>query len=588
MNKDVIYIEPEQDITDILSSVKAAKHKIVALVPPKKAGVLRSSVNFKLIAKAAAKNDKTVVLVTTDESLRRLAGSVSMPVAKNLQSKPQLPDDIADEPEEEAAPAKAADEPEEKAADKEPEVKEEKKPEAEESGAKKIPIAVAASTKKKDSTEEDVIEGEPEPEAKDGQPKTKSEKNVAKMKGAKIPNFAKYRKLIIAGAIALILLVGFSIWAGVIAPAAKITVKVTTSSKNFAEKVKLVTELDKEDAANGTLFLDSKTVTKTLSGEFEATGEEDRGTKATGKVTVTLPSGSKISKDQLNLSIPKGAIFTISDKQFIVDSGASVPVDNNYNCSFDGCRTTKDISSGEMSVTAKEIGDSYNIAAAAKGITSSVTISSAYVISSTAMTGGAHKFVKVVSQDDIDKAIGNLDDNSESEARDELNSMLSDKYITFGSMKKSDPTINVTPALGEEVAEGVTPKITKELTYTINIVPRDSAQKYIETVVNEQIKTAGDDTQTIYDSGVSRAFFETSQNSNEEGAAKLKTVVKVGPRVTEEMVREKALGVKVGEVRTRLKSYNGVQDVKVDTSYFWVTSVPSDINKVEIIIENVE
>jgi rRNA-processing protein FCF1 len=92
MNKDVIYIEPEQDITYILANIKASKHKIIALVPPKKAGVLRSAVNFKLIAKTARQNEKTVVLITTDESLRRLAGSVTMPVAKSLQSKPQLPE----------------------------------------------------------------------------------------------------------------------------------------------------------------------------------------------------------------------------------------------------------------------------------------------------------------------------------------------------------------------------------------------------------------------------------------------------------------------------------------------------------------
>ena len=91
MNKDVIYIEPEQDITDILSNVKAAKHKIIALVPPKKAGVLRSAVNFKLIAKTARQHEKTVVLITTDESLQRLASTVKMPVAKSLQSKPQIP-----------------------------------------------------------------------------------------------------------------------------------------------------------------------------------------------------------------------------------------------------------------------------------------------------------------------------------------------------------------------------------------------------------------------------------------------------------------------------------------------------------------
>ena len=88
MNKDVIYIEPEDDITDILEKIKKTKNKIVALVPPKKAGVLRSAVNIKLIAKTAARSNKTTVLISSDESLMKLAMAANIPVAKTLQSKP--------------------------------------------------------------------------------------------------------------------------------------------------------------------------------------------------------------------------------------------------------------------------------------------------------------------------------------------------------------------------------------------------------------------------------------------------------------------------------------------------------------------
>ena len=118
MNKDVIYIEPEEDITDILTNIKGAKHKIIALVPPKKTGVLRSAVNFKLISKAARQSGKTIVLITSDESLLKLANSVKMPTAKTLQSKPKLPteeldaDEFGDEIDDDKAekPAKATEE----------------------------------------------------------------------------------------------------------------------------------------------------------------------------------------------------------------------------------------------------------------------------------------------------------------------------------------------------------------------------------------------------------------------------------------------------------------------------------------------
>ena len=219
MNKDVIYIEPEQDITDILANIKASKHKIIALVPPKKAGVLRSAVNFKLIAKTARQNEKTVVLITTDEALHRLANSVSMPTAKSLQSKPQLPDDDdatefgdeeEEEPEEESEPEE---EPEDEAVEDEESEEEPEKPAPKPAANKKIPVAAAVKVSKKKPANDDVIEGEPEPEPEeDKKPETKSEKKVAKMKGAKVPNFAKYRKFIIGGAIILIVIIGLSIW----------------------------------------------------------------------------------------------------------------------------------------------------------------------------------------------------------------------------------------------------------------------------------------------------------------------------------------------------------------------------------------
>ena len=92
MNKDVIYVEPEDDITDIILKIENSKEKIVALVPPKKAGVFRSVVNIKLIAKSGATSNKKVVLVTVDPSIMRLAGAARIPVTKNLQTAPVIPE----------------------------------------------------------------------------------------------------------------------------------------------------------------------------------------------------------------------------------------------------------------------------------------------------------------------------------------------------------------------------------------------------------------------------------------------------------------------------------------------------------------
>ncbi|MBR3319681.1 hypothetical protein IKG06_04270, partial [Candidatus Saccharibacteria bacterium] len=93
MNKETIYIEPSDDITDILSRIKASDKKIIALVPPKKPTVLLSSVNIKLIARAAKSAKKAIVLVTTNDSLTKLAMTANLPVAPSLRSRPVMPND---------------------------------------------------------------------------------------------------------------------------------------------------------------------------------------------------------------------------------------------------------------------------------------------------------------------------------------------------------------------------------------------------------------------------------------------------------------------------------------------------------------
>ena len=95
------------------------------------------------------------------------------------------------------------------------------------------------------------------------------------MKGTKIPNFTKYRKFIIAGAAALVIIILFSIWASAIAPAAKIAVKVRTTPQEFAEKVTFVTDESKADPKKGVFFLEEKSITKKAETEFKATGEVD-------------------------------------------------------------------------------------------------------------------------------------------------------------------------------------------------------------------------------------------------------------------------------------------------------------------------
>lgn len=584
MNKDVIYIEPEDDITDIIAKVKNAKTKIVALVPPKKAGVLRSVVNFKLIAKTALQHNKTVVLISTDENLVKFAQSVKMPVAKSLSSKPQLATDdeaefgdadeesdiIEEEPETETSTSKS--EKKDVKSDHEKSHKDDKK-------------AEAVKAKK---SEEVVTEDEIDEEAD-------TDKKVAKKKSnQKVPNIKKYRTQIIIGSVFAVIMVVVLVWAFAFAPAAKVIVHVRTSDQGFSEKIKLTTDQDKEDIDAGIFYMEEKAIEKTASADFEATGEVDKGTKASGTLTVKRTSPvSIVGNGRDAITIPVGTKFTYNGLTYVSTAASTLRAVDGKDFDTDTCKVStslvatcdlsKDVTT-TVKIEAIENGDKYNMGAVNSGWTAS--ISGATPTSSAAISGGSSKIVKIVSKDDLAAAEENLDITGESDAKKELIDENSDDAIVIkSSFNIENGQLSSSPALGEEVNGDTKPKVTKKTTYKVYTVSRDAVSQYIEKTVEEGL---GDDTRTVYATGAGKdeekviAFFESYKNNNGEYTAKLKSTVKIGPRVTPEMISEKILGQKVGQVRTMLTSINGVADVEINRSYFWVTKIPSDINKVEI------
>lgn len=572
MNKDVIYIEPEDDITDILGHIKEAEAKTVALVPPKKAGVLRSSVNFKLIAKAATKAEKTVVLISSDASLVRLAASVAMPVAKNLQSKPELPSSLdADEfgtpPEETAADDVIVEE-----------------PSTTSTSSKKGEKSAQSSKPAKSISAKDADMSLDEKDLDDA---PSEGKKAAK---SRVPDFKKYQKKIIAGVGAGLVLIVFLVWALVIAPAAKIIVKLKSTPSAFSETVSFVADEAKADTENGVFFMKEESTEKSSEIEFAATGEMDKGTKATGTITVVRPKGTVVSASTLNLSIPKGTTFTHGGLSFVTTAAASVNANYSNDVEslpFSPTGTLKrDLSSGAINVVASANGEKYNIAAASSGWTSNLASLSSSRISSTAMTGGSSKIVKVVSQSDYDKAAALLESDTESSIREELSEKLgSDYLIISGSFAIGESVIKSTPNINEEVAEGVTPKLIKSTKYTILAAEKSEVEKYM---IATATKAINDDTQQVYatgleaDSDKKQPFFEAFKRDGASAVARLKGSIYTGPRITEGMIAQKSLGKKLGEVNSMLKSVNGVNNVEITTSFFWVRSIPSDINKVQI------
>ena len=542
MNKDVIYIEPEDDITDIITKIENAKQKIVALVPPKKAGVFRSVVNIKLITKAGASAKKTVVLVTTDPSIMKLAAVTKLPVTKDLQSAPTVPNEdiIAEEAKEDDS--------------ERDEDEEEMKGEEDDDSDK--------DKKVKGEVDDDEENGDDSNEGNDD----KKEKKAVKDKKSKKSFFTwivDHKKTAIFGGVGAILLILVLVWALVIAPAVTISVEIKTNVNNFSEAVTFTTSLDEENANEGKFYLEERKVEVVNKKEFEATGTKNIGEKAKGDVVVYAYFPYKVPSSTV---IDAGTKFTISGLSFSATDSVNLIYSGNKK---EGCANGDDSEDlleygckvvAKVPVVADAPGEEYNIAGSRSGWESSKVGIFAY--SDSPMSGGTNDMITIVSQSDVDKAKDEIESADEQENKDSLIKDLPDNLMPINAsfaQKVGDAV--VAPAVGEKVEGDTKPTITVVTTATIYVIDKTKIEEFIK----EKAKLEED--QKIYE--IKSPFIENFMKTDS------------GYTDVVEIVKGKGLG----EANHDLRDIDGVVNVKIDKSYPWVMSVPNDANKIAVILE---
>ena len=551
MNKDVIYIEPEDDITDIITKIENSKEKIIALVPPKKASVFRSIVNIKLIAKAGVNAEKTVVLVTTDPSIMKLAGVTKLPVTKDLQSAPTIPEnDAEDEIEttsEEAVLEADAGETEEEIVET---------------------VEAEAKSEKKEKKEDAEDGGEYDDEAKDdaGSGSAKADKKKPKKSTGRW--LMDHRKRLIFGGAGALVLILILVWAFGVAPAADITVAVRTTTTNFSENATFTTKPEEENVAEGKFYLTEKKIEEKTEVEFEATGKKNIGEKATGSVVVY-----KYFRGKENTAINTGASFVHDGLRFVATEDISFGWDGNDINKCENQGQASSILSGcliyaRVSVQAAEPGEKYNVSAS-NDWTTSAAVSGAY--SDNAMSGGNDKTVKVVLQSDIDEAVAKIAAENASKEDVNKNKLLATieegSFVINSSFKQTLGEPDSDPKVGEEVKDDKKAKLTITTTDSIYIVDKIKVEEFI----SEKAKLAGN--YKIYK--MNDPFIENFTAVGGGYIGKIKTSFVSGPKVTENDVVNIIKGKGLGDSNK----------TKINVSYPWVFSIPNNPTKITVTIE---
>jgi hypothetical protein len=533
MKKDVIYVDIEDDITSIIDKVKAAEAQIVALVPPKRIGVLQSVVNLKLLQKAAKSGKKHVVLITNDQALSSLAAGVSMPVAKNLQSKPEIPQIAALDVDDEDV-----------------------------INGDELPVGDLAATAPVSKSDDEFDLPTPPP-AKSSPVTTPfaatAAKNAPRKIGSKVPNFELFRKKVFLIAGGGVLLVVFLIWAIFFAPRATVAITARTNLVNQNHQLSLV--------PNGSLDTNQKVIPalvqqtkKTNSVDFDATGKKDVGDKAAGSVKMEVCGGFSAPA-----AVAAGTTVTSSGgKSFVTTATATFAQERIGN----GCIV---YSSSSVAISATAPGTSYNLTSASFSVggRSDVTAQGS-------TSGGTDKTATVVSQADIDKAKEQLATQDVNKVKADLKKQFKgDVIIIDESFKVDAGNVASAPKVDEEATRA---KLTSETTYTLVAISRSDLKKVLNTYLKTQIN---DDEQRIYADGDESANFSDFEQKDANYSVKIQTDGQVGPKIDDAALKPQLVGKRAGEIQQLVEGIQGVENVETSFSPFWVTKAP-DAKKITI------
>ncbi|HET7302602.1 MAG TPA: hypothetical protein VFI74_04700 [Candidatus Saccharimonadales bacterium] len=565
--KDIIYIDIDDEITAIIDKLRDSKSKIVALVLPKRATTLQSAVNMKLLKRAADEDKKHLVLITSEAGLMPLATASGIYVAKNLQSKPEIPqathtpaDDIADDAEEAVM------------LDDEPLNKRASVGELAARGAQGRVVSpsydTAAGAKKENEAVafDNTTTGN---EAKVGgldaqKPLSKKDKSL------KVPNFGNFRKWLIIGGAGLVVLIFALYMALSVLPRGSITIK--TDSQAFDTNVQLTLDpnADTVDTTNNTLPAQVQKAQKSYTQQATATGEQNNGKKAGG--TVVMSAGS--CTGTIPADVAAGTGITSNGLTFITQSTAKFEADTTSQpgkCVF---RTTKSIA-----VTAQSPGAKYNVAPTTFSVAgrSGVTAES-----DDSMSGGTDDIQKILQQSDIDSAKDKIATQDSSAIKQQLKNELTSNgmFAVEATFTATDPAISSSAQAGAAVDSAT---VTAKVTYTMAGTKQSDLERLVKEAVKDEIDQQK---QSILDYGTDSANFSAPSTSTGGSiATTMQTTVVAGPDIDTDALAKQVVGKKSGDAEKIIKAYPGVVDVTIHYSPFWVTSMPHGADQITIVIE---
>jgi hypothetical protein len=561
-SKDTVYVDVDDEITAIIDKVENAKQSIVALVLPKRATMLQSIVNMRLLKRSSDTAGKSVVLITSEAALLPLAGAAGLHTARNLQSKPSVPpapDDVA----------KKTDE----TVEEEPPISDEELGDTPSKLDYHRSIGELA-TAGADSEDEAIALEDMDEAAKDTSDKKPAK--PPKDKKLKIPNFERFRLVILLAAVGAVGLIVFIIFAIFVLPKATITIKTTSVPVTSEFNLTTSDSAKALDLAKKVIPATLKTTEQKSTAQVTATGQQNNGDKASGTM-VFYNCNKDDTLSGTNRTIPAGTGVSANGLTFITTESVTVAPSH-----FIGNNCQRDLASSSTNVKAQTNGAKYNLESTTYSVSGFSTISG----TGSKMSGGSDNIITIVSQADLNNAKTKITSADTDKFVKTFEDQLAKDgyYVLTSTLKPSDPASTANPAVGQPAT---TTTVETKITYTVLTVKKADLSSAINDSLSKQVDK---NKQKLSTDDVLKTATVTVQNQTSPTAATLNvnedtTAV---PIIDEASVKKQIGGKKSGDIRSSITAIPGVKEVNVKMSPFWVSKAPKNPTKIKIIQQQVK
>ena len=389
MEKEVFYLESDEEITGVVDRIKSNPAKKIFLVAPRMTALIQSVVNLKLLKNEAESSNKEIALVTQDSVGRNLAAQVGLPVYENVDDLRPIIQRSSSMP--------RTDE-----------------------------IIEIDLTKPKD-----VPSGIKVHHFQQIKPTEKKEMKMPKVnEGIKKP---RNWKIFVVSSIAV--LVGLAFLA-IFLPKVTITLAVKGEPFEKSVTVGIDTAISKSVVSPAQIPGRQLDVLQESQKEYDATGTKDIGQKATGDVTLYNETGVAQGVASGTTLVASGGL------KFITRESVEIPAGK--------LDAGGDIIAGSVKVRieAELAGDKYNLGASNYSVSG---FSSKVNGRGSGMSGGSTKQVKVVSQQDLDNAKNSLHDELLNLAKKQLNDKKGKDMIMEGALSDEIVDSSANKKVGDEM-----------------------------------------------------------------------------------------------------------------------------------------